>query len=234
MEAAREKAAERPLGPGRCPFCHEGCTPEDDAVACRGCLARHHRACWDEGGRCAACGQVERLGPAAPPTLDLARARALLAAGGHGPAEVEAFLSGGRAGGRNARLLQAVRAGAPPLLTLLGVIHVLSIPWLAPDGRVVAGYALLLAVTVFPLLSSLAAGLSRRWAWALGTPLTLAAAGGWGLREAGPARTLEVLPYGFLGLGLGLAVGLLAAFLARRLGPSESAAPITGPAAKGE
>ncbi len=58
----------------RCPFCHEGVRVADsDWVACAGCLARHHDACWGEGGRCGACGGGERLSrtSAAPATQAL-------------------------------------------------------------------------------------------------------------------------------------------------------------------
>lgn len=48
--------------PIRCPFCHEGIDLADEAwVACAGCVARHHHACWDEAGRCGSCGGGERL-----------------------------------------------------------------------------------------------------------------------------------------------------------------------------
>jgi hypothetical protein len=41
----------------RCPFCHERIAPERDALlVCATCRARHHRACWREGTKCAACG----------------------------------------------------------------------------------------------------------------------------------------------------------------------------------
>ncbi len=40
----------------RCPFCHSSVSPEtEDLVACKQCLARHHRACWDESHRCSSC-----------------------------------------------------------------------------------------------------------------------------------------------------------------------------------
>jgi hypothetical protein len=42
--------------PQRCPFCHSQVALEHDRwVACRQCLARHHAACWGEGGACGAC-----------------------------------------------------------------------------------------------------------------------------------------------------------------------------------
>ncbi len=45
-------------GASRCPHCHDNVHAEDDAwAACRGCLARHHVACWGEGGACSACGE---------------------------------------------------------------------------------------------------------------------------------------------------------------------------------
>lgn len=51
--------------PVRCPFCHEDVRREapEAWVACAGCMARHHAACWDEAGRCSACGAGERLAP---------------------------------------------------------------------------------------------------------------------------------------------------------------------------
>ena len=40
----------------RCPFCHESVASEREAsVACERCRALHHRACWLEAQRCAAC-----------------------------------------------------------------------------------------------------------------------------------------------------------------------------------
>lgn len=47
----------------RCPYCHDGCSAEQDNVVCRGCLARHHRACWEEGSRCASCAAAEPMVP---------------------------------------------------------------------------------------------------------------------------------------------------------------------------
>jgi hypothetical protein len=47
----------------RCPFCHADITPDaDDWIACRGCMARSHTACWKEAGRCGTCGGVQSLG----------------------------------------------------------------------------------------------------------------------------------------------------------------------------
>ncbi len=44
----------------RCPFCHT-CVDmdEEDWVACRGCLARHHLACWGEAGACSTCQRTD-------------------------------------------------------------------------------------------------------------------------------------------------------------------------------
>jgi len=57
-------ADEVPIGgalPSRCPFCHASVASAEAFVACAGCLAKHHPACWDEGGTCAACGGERRL-----------------------------------------------------------------------------------------------------------------------------------------------------------------------------
>ncbi len=49
-------------GPTRCPFCHADVLREEEAsVACDGCLARHHTACWSEGKGCANCGETRFL-----------------------------------------------------------------------------------------------------------------------------------------------------------------------------
>jgi|SRR5579872_3568558 len=60
----------------RCPFCHGEIGPRsDDWVACRDCLARHHRACWSELHACSTCGRRDFLGttrevlPPRPPHL---------------------------------------------------------------------------------------------------------------------------------------------------------------------
>lgn len=52
MEISRSSTA---ADLSRCPFCHEGVGDADEQVACQRCLARHHRACWGEGGRCSSC-----------------------------------------------------------------------------------------------------------------------------------------------------------------------------------
>ena len=63
--------------PVRCPFCHDGIDVGGEAwVACAGCLARHHDACWGESGACGSCGHRERLtrdgaAPAAAPPARL-------------------------------------------------------------------------------------------------------------------------------------------------------------------
>ncbi len=44
----------------RCPYCHDDAR-SDSQVACAACLARHHVACWDEHGECAACGGRDRF-----------------------------------------------------------------------------------------------------------------------------------------------------------------------------
>ncbi|MBI3725000.1 hypothetical protein HY251_13755 [bacterium] len=52
----------------RCPYCHSDVSPDhNDWVVCRDCLARHHTACWWEGGKkCATCGKRKYLSAAAP------------------------------------------------------------------------------------------------------------------------------------------------------------------------
>lgn len=63
--------------PQRCPYCHEGVGPADAGqVACQGCLARHHAACWTEAGRCAACGGIRALEQAGGTTVPVWERRA--------------------------------------------------------------------------------------------------------------------------------------------------------------
>jgi len=46
----------------RCPYCHADVDgTSHDWVACRGCMARHHAACWGERGACASCGARVQL-----------------------------------------------------------------------------------------------------------------------------------------------------------------------------
>lgn len=87
MDAAKEQPAKEPIGgpvedpaplhhdvlarakasPVRCPFCHADVRVDVDPwVACQGCLARHHAACWGERGRCSACGSTTALRPDLP------------------------------------------------------------------------------------------------------------------------------------------------------------------------
>jgi len=90
----REERSEglRPLGTTRCPYCHEE-ADRDTSVACQGCLARHHAACWEEQGGCAACGGDRALRPEPKPITD-DRVEALLRRGGHSREEIEAYFSG--------------------------------------------------------------------------------------------------------------------------------------------
>jgi len=86
-----QRPAPRPLHEGvhlatnRCPFCHEDVAVEADAwVSCRSCQARHHPACWGEGGACSACGCDRRLSEADEPSLTAPTPRPDLARWGLG------------------------------------------------------------------------------------------------------------------------------------------------------
>jgi tetratricopeptide (TPR) repeat protein len=65
------------LGLNRCPRCHvDFSLPQQDWVACWGCLARHHAACWEQAGQCASCGEARSLGTSetlTAPSLPLLR-----------------------------------------------------------------------------------------------------------------------------------------------------------------
>jgi hypothetical protein len=62
--------------PLRCPFCHDGVDVEQDSWrACEKCLARHHGTCWDEAGRCSACGSTGALTRAPSPAIVVATNR---------------------------------------------------------------------------------------------------------------------------------------------------------------
>lgn len=50
----------------RCPYCHAPVRPEDEKAACHACMSWHHRACWEEGGRCAACQSLRPVGTKDP------------------------------------------------------------------------------------------------------------------------------------------------------------------------
>ncbi|MEZ0228462.1 MAG: hypothetical protein ACAI25_07535 [Planctomycetota bacterium] len=66
----------------RCPYCHSDVAPDAAGwVACEKCLARHHTACWDEGGRCSTCGATARLRSEAAASKVMSVIAALLALG---------------------------------------------------------------------------------------------------------------------------------------------------------
>jgi hypothetical protein len=65
----------------RCPYCHADIDAKSVVwVACQGCLARHHAACWRESKKCATCGEKKALKPAGHRTPSGTRASAYLAA----------------------------------------------------------------------------------------------------------------------------------------------------------
>lgn len=91
-------------GPLRCPFCHESVEREQEPwIACEACLARHHAACWSEGGGCAGCKETRGVGP----TEATAQVRAA-----SGAARVEANAAGG------SRPAEPVSLEGPPSLLL--------------------------------------------------------------------------------------------------------------------
>ena len=54
--------------PHRCPFCHDGVHATAAKIACDGCMAWHHRECWDAyGARCGACGAAQPAATRADP-----------------------------------------------------------------------------------------------------------------------------------------------------------------------
>ncbi len=65
----------------RCPYCHADVASDAAGwVACEKCLARHHTACWDEGGRCSTCGGTARLRADKPASRGAKLAAFLIAA----------------------------------------------------------------------------------------------------------------------------------------------------------
>lgn len=54
----------------RCPFCHDAITPSVAKTGCEACMAWHHIECWDQHGRCSACGhQRPKTHPFPPQAL---------------------------------------------------------------------------------------------------------------------------------------------------------------------
>lgn len=52
----------------RCPYCHEDVTP-GEGQGCAECMGWAHDECWDEHGKCPACGAARALpSGAGPPT----------------------------------------------------------------------------------------------------------------------------------------------------------------------
>lgn len=52
-----------------CPYCHGPVEPRQIKAACDGCMAWHHRECWEEHGACAACAFPDP--PLCAPEMDL-------------------------------------------------------------------------------------------------------------------------------------------------------------------
>lgn len=76
MTEPQEPADDR--GTARCPFCHESIAERADGVRCAACAAPHHRACWEQHGKCSvfACETTKWL-----PYTRRAAARIVLGAG---------------------------------------------------------------------------------------------------------------------------------------------------------
>ena len=100
MESSKPRPTPPPATPerddvrlvsSRCPFCRET-VAAPQSVACQGCLARHHPDCWDEPGRCSACGSRQALRPARREITE-ALLRELLADDGYDPEAIDAYFA---------------------------------------------------------------------------------------------------------------------------------------------
>ncbi|MBX3466499.1 MAG: hypothetical protein KF878_06330 [Planctomycetes bacterium] len=128
--------------PTRCPFCHDEASAAG-SVACQGCLARHHAACWDEGGRCATCGGAFRL---VAPDDDAVSAAW----------EVEASEQSRRAVRGLQRLIlgwQGLRLRRPCVMSAVEVAAFLPLLWVEGWGRAL-GLVLITLALVGGLLSA--------------------------------------------------------------------------------
>lgn len=129
---ARRPHVKVEASPTRCPFCHASIEREaPDAVACRLCLARHHRACWTEGTACASCACRERLEVVADRPSRTHRWRRLLAPGlltALSMAAVMAWPVSHTAYGRDVPSL-AVILGLAPALTAFNAAWTRSYAW---------------------------------------------------------------------------------------------------------
>lgn len=63
---SHERGREVHVSRQRCPFCHDDVRPDDEKVACDGCMAWQHAECFRSHGTCAACGF------AGPPSMPVA------------------------------------------------------------------------------------------------------------------------------------------------------------------
>jgi hypothetical protein len=190
--------------PTRCPYCHDDCAPGQDEVACRECLARHHRACWGERGACGSCSSTQAL---EAETLDAAQARSVLAERGEWGTAV-------------------VLPSALALLAMfISSIFALAPPMMSRDVETTLFWAMALSggwsLLGIPALTAIACAFSRRYRWAVLLPL--AGVLPWLLRQGGFAYLL-VAP---------ILVGLLTTWLARRLARPGGGRPSPRPAAEG-
>jgi hypothetical protein len=161
---AREVRIER----DRCPYCHAPVRPDDEKLACDGCMAWHHAECWRSHGTCAACGVAAPSRPAAPGPAAVAprpavveKALEIVQPEARTPShELESTATGQGWGLARAR----TRDGR--VLLLVGVLNVGLFGWLLGLGMMIGDDALTAAC-------ALCAG--------LGAALAL-----WGLRKLRP------------------------------------------------
>lgn len=213
--------------PTRCPFCHDDVGLAQENAVCHDCLARHHSACWDEGGACANCGSTARMERKGPPDLTPERARAALLGAGFAAEQVDALLAGASEGDRGERLRAALAlaVAVPALFLVTGVTL-----WAGFDGMI--SDELMLPVPAVLVVANLLVGtIGRRvdWTWwlALGGSLSALLAGAavapWTKFGAGGALAAAAV-----GLPLATVTGALAALFARRLERSEARSSAAG------
>lgn len=169
---ARRARAER-CGVWRCAWCHAGFEAgAEPRAACRGCLALHHAACWDEAGACATCREPQALRERGEPTTRRAAeegaARALAAK--------DAVVAG-----------RAVRWAAGSLAVALGLLAALLATALAWASSRSAGLDLHDACELLSLIAGAVLAPAALAAWLGGVALAGPRAALDWLRARGPS-----------------------------------------------
>jgi hypothetical protein len=162
----RTASAERPprddvvVHGARCPYCRDDVDSATDHRVCQGCLARHHGACWEESGRCAACSGTRALETARPVRSGDARRSRPVVAVAPRPASRPASASW-------RDLVSMLGSGVLSIIAVATIKAASPLLWGIETRPQVNISVLVVALGVLPILAAAITTIGRRLAWAM-------------------------------------------------------------------